>query len=129
MEDCDCAVGWAVAAAKPAIGNTLRISSSKGEAIKGVTLSDIVCRARVQVNVSWLSRGKYRSVLELEPEYKKTHVEFCGANSFLFGLLASGARARTVSVVLCQRLNGASILLGDEPKAAFVQLVQRKKIT
>ena len=77
---------------------------------------------------SWLSRGKYRFVLELEPEYKKTHVEFCGAKSFLFGLLASGARARTVSVVLCQRLNGASILLGEGPKAALVQLVQRKKI-
>ena len=37
MEDCDYAVGEAVAAARPVIGNTLRTSGSKGEAIKGVT--------------------------------------------------------------------------------------------
>ena len=57
IEDCDCAVGWAVAAARPAIGNTLRISGSKGEAIKGVTLSDTVCRARVQVNAHGFRAG------------------------------------------------------------------------
>ena len=32
-----------------------------------------------------------------------------------------------VSIVLCQRLNGASILLGEGPKAALVQLARRKK--
>ena len=37
MEDCDYAVGGAVAAARPVIGNTLRTSGSKGEAIKSVT--------------------------------------------------------------------------------------------
>ena len=38
MEDCDdYAVGGAVAAARPVIGNILRTSGSKGEAIKGVT--------------------------------------------------------------------------------------------
>ena len=36
MEDCDCAVGGAVAAARPVIGNTLRTLGSKDEAIKGV---------------------------------------------------------------------------------------------
>ena len=37
MEDYDYAVGGAIAAAKPVIGNTLRTSGSKGEAIKGLT--------------------------------------------------------------------------------------------
>ena len=37
MEDCDYAVGGAVAAARPVIGNTLRTLGSEGEAIKGVT--------------------------------------------------------------------------------------------
>ena len=37
MEDSDYAVGWAAAAARPVIDNTLGISGSKGEAIKGVT--------------------------------------------------------------------------------------------
>ena len=37
MEDCDYAVGGAVATARPVIGNTLRTSGWKGEAIKGVT--------------------------------------------------------------------------------------------
>ena len=69
--------------------------------------------------------------MELEPEYKKTRVEFCGGKSFLFGLLASGAACGLglLSVVMCQRLNGASILSREGPKAAFVQLAQKKKIT
>ena len=37
MEDCDYAVGGAVATARPVIGNTLRTSGSKGKAMKGVT--------------------------------------------------------------------------------------------
>ena len=37
MEDFDYAVGGAVAAARPVIGNTLRTLGSKGEATKGVT--------------------------------------------------------------------------------------------
>ena len=37
MEDCDYAVGGALAAARPVIGNTLRTSGSKGEAIKVAT--------------------------------------------------------------------------------------------
>ena len=37
MEDCDYAVGGAVATAKPVIGNTLRTSGSKCKAIKSVT--------------------------------------------------------------------------------------------
>ena len=37
MEDCDYAVGGAVATARLVIGNTLRTSGSKGEAIKSVT--------------------------------------------------------------------------------------------
>ena len=37
MEDCGYAVGGTVATARPVIGNTLRTSGSKGEAIKGVT--------------------------------------------------------------------------------------------
>ena len=35
-EDCGYAVDGAVATARPVIGNILRISGSKGEAIKGV---------------------------------------------------------------------------------------------
>ena len=45
IEDCDYAVGGAIAAARPVIGNTLRTSGSKGEAIEGVTLSNTVSRA------------------------------------------------------------------------------------
>ena len=37
MEDCDYAVGGAVAAARPVIGNTLRTSGWEGEAIKRIT--------------------------------------------------------------------------------------------
>ena len=37
MDDCDYAVSGAVAAARPVIGNTLRTSGSKAEAIKGDT--------------------------------------------------------------------------------------------
>ena len=37
MEDCDYAVGGAVAAARPEIGNTLRTSGSEGEVIKSIT--------------------------------------------------------------------------------------------
>ena len=37
MGDCDYAVGGAVAAARPVIGNILRTSDSKGKVIKGVT--------------------------------------------------------------------------------------------
>ena len=33
---------------------------------------------------SWFSRGKDRSVLESEPEYKKTQVEFCGGKIVLY---------------------------------------------
>ena len=39
------AVGGTVAATRPEIGNILRTSGSKGEAIKGVTLRDTVSRA------------------------------------------------------------------------------------
>ena len=54
-----------------------------------------------------------------------------GGIEFFFGLLASGAACGLglLSVDLCQRSNGASILSRAGPKAAFVQLVQRKKIT
>ena len=54
---------------------------------------------------------------------------FWAGKSFLFGLLASGAACGLglLRVVLCERLNGASVLSREGPKAAFVQLVQRER--